>query len=140
MAETESARLLRALFGAFNDRDLDRIESIHADDFELIDVATGTVFRGPAGARENCAGWLDPFPDIRAELVSPVVASDGWAVVEWVGRGTHESVFRGPGVELPPTGRAFELRMCTWERAEGGKLVAARDYYDLGSFLRQLGG
>src|SRR5207244_5540745 len=73
--------VLLALFEAINDRDLDRLELLHADDYELVDEATGEVFRGPAGARRNNEGWLHAFPDLRWEPTNSIARGD-WACVE----------------------------------------------------------
>ena len=40
-----------------------------ADDFELIDCASGERYTGPEGARRNAEGWLIPFADAKVELL-----------------------------------------------------------------------
>ncbi len=53
MAAKGATAVMRELFDAFNAKDLDRVESLAAEDFELLDVASGEVFRGPPGARRK---------------------------------------------------------------------------------------
>jgi ketosteroid isomerase-like protein len=130
--------VLLGLFEAINDRDLDRLESLHADEYELVDEATGEVFRGPAGARRNNEGWLHAFPDLRWEPTNSIARGD-WACVEVIGRGTHSGSLQTEGGEAPPTGRSFEIAVVTIARAENGRLVEGRDYYDRAGFLVRLG-
>lgn len=129
---------LLGLFSAINDRDLDRLETLHADGYELADEATGEVFRGPEGARRNNEGWLAAFPDFRWEVGNTM--EDGeWALVEAEGRGTHTGPLLTEHGEATATGRAFSIRIVTIGRVVGGRLVEGRDYYDRAGFLSQLG-
>jgi predicted ester cyclase len=106
----DSRSIIRKLFDAFNEKDYDVIEGLAADNFELIDVASGEKYRGREGARKNAEGWLTAFPDVKIELLN-VVASGDWAVAEAVGRGTHSGPLKTPGGDVPPTGRQMELSL-----------------------------
>lgn len=68
--EQDERAVIRSLFDAFNEGDLDRAVGVVTDDFELVDVAAGQTFHGPDG----CRRWLEIFrtalPDARTELVS----------------------------------------------------------------------
>ncbi len=66
----DSGSILRRLFDTINDHDLDALEELHADDYELLDVASGETFRGRDGARRNADGWLTAFPDMHIELTT----------------------------------------------------------------------
>jgi hypothetical protein len=57
--------------------------------------------------------------------------------VEFLLRGTHLGPLRG----LPPTGRAFECRMCALFLfgPDGDRIVGERVYFDQATILRQLG-
>jgi steroid delta-isomerase-like uncharacterized protein len=134
----DSASLIRKLFDAFNAKDLDAIEAIAADDFELIDVASGEKFRGPEGSRRNAEGWFTAFPDVQIELLN-VVASGDWAFTEAVGRGTHSGTMHTPMGEVGPTGKHIEVHFSSIIKARDGKIVEGRDYYDAMTFATQLG-
>lgn len=138
MPDPDAAATLRALFDAINERDLDRLASLHSEEYELVDEATEEVFRGPEGARRNNEGWLDAFPDMRWEITN-VVAAGERAAVEATGRGTHSGPLRTQTGDLRPTHRPVEIRICTVGRVRAGKLVEGRDYYDLSVLLQQLG-
>ena len=80
---------------AFNTRDLDRAVAYATEDAEWLTVAMGETFRGPEGYRRYMQSWLDAFSDASTE-VTAIHAGDDFAVVEFTGRGTHDSTSRGP--------------------------------------------
>ena len=129
---------IRKLFDGFNNKDYDAIVALVADDFELIDCASGERYTGPEGARRNAEGWLMPFADVKVELLN-VVTSGNWAVAEAVGRGTHTGPMQTPMGEVAPTGRKMELHFCSVIRVQDGKIVEERDYYDVMTIANQLG-
>ena len=137
MAE-DSEGTIRKLFDGFNNKDYDAIVALVADDFELIDCASGERYAGPEGARRNAEGWLMPFADVKVELLN-VVTSGNWAVAEAVGRGTHTGPMQTPMGEVAPTGRQMELHFCSVIRVQDGKIVEERDYYDAMTIANQLG-
>ena len=74
----------------------------------------------------------------RQELIN-VVAADEWVFSEHLARGTLTGRLVGPPGELPPTGRAVELRIGEVCRIEDGKIALMRAYYDSATMMRQLG-
>lgn len=138
MNSEANAAVVRELFDAFNEGDLDRAAALAGDDFELVDVAQGLSFHGPEGLRR----WLDTFkvalPDGRAELVELVAEGDRVAT-EHVGRGTHAGPLRTPAGEIPATGRAVELRFAENFVVRDGKLARLVAFYDSATMMRQLG-
>jgi len=134
----ESGSIIRKLFDAFNAKDYDAIMALAADDFVLIDAASGEKYEGREGARRNAEGWLVPFADVEIELLNVIEAGD-WAVAEAVGRGTHSGPLQSPMGEVPPTGKQIELHFCSLIKVQDGKIVEGRDYYDLMAIANQLG-
>jgi ketosteroid isomerase-like protein len=134
----DSASIIRKLFDGFNAKDYDAIVGVAADDFELIDCASGEKFSGPEGARRNAERWLTPFPDVSVELLNVVSAGD-WAIAEAVGRGTHSGPMQTPMGEVAPTGKEMELHFCSIIRVKDGKIAETRDYYDAMTIVSQLG-
>jgi ketosteroid isomerase-like protein len=134
----DSASIIRKLFDGFNTKDYDAIVALAADDFELIDCASGDKFNGPEGARRNAERWLVPFPDASVELLN-IVSSGDWAVAECVGRGTHSGPMQTPMGEVAPTGKEMELHFCSLIKVRDGKIVEGRDYYDGMTIASQLG-
>lgn len=136
--EQDNIAVVRALFDAFDRGDLERASATVSEDFQLVDVATGQTFSGPAGARE----WLQTFrtamPDAGTEIVS-VLADGPRVATEHIGRGTHNGRFVTPAGTIPATGRRVELRIAELYELRDGKITRLLAYYDSGTLLRQLG-
>jgi steroid delta-isomerase-like uncharacterized protein len=138
MAAQENARIARAHFEAFNNRDFDREVDTLAPDTEWTNVATGETRRGIEGYRQFMQGWATAFPDGRTE-VTRVCAGENTVVLEFAGRGTHNGPLATPAGEIPPSGRRLEVPFCEVFEFRGGRLAAVRLYFDSATLLRQIG-
>ena len=96
-------------------------------------VATGQVYDGEAQVREYFRETRTAFPDQRNELIALHHADDGVIAEFWL-LGTH----LGPLQGVPPTGKAFRVRMAAFFLFEGEGIVCERVYFDSRSILRQL--
>jgi steroid delta-isomerase-like uncharacterized protein len=134
----DSESIIRKLFDGFNAGDTDAIVALAADDFELIDCASGEKYTGPDGARRNAESWMTPFANVSVEILN-VISSGDWAVAECVGRGTHSGPMQTPMGEVPPTEKDMELHFCSLIKVRDGKIVEGRDYYDAMTIVTQLG-
>ena len=138
---SEKAReLINELYAAWSLHEPDRIDAIFTDDAAYEDVAGGQVHRGKAQIRQLLQAAFTFAPDFRVTLRSLVLAGDT-AITEWEIEGTQT----GPaGVgqvgELPATGRTFRLRGASVLVFRQGRIAQVTDYYDMATFLRQLGG
>ena len=134
----DAGSIMRKLYEGINAKNSDEIAALVADDFVLIDCASGEKFEGPEGAKKNAEGWITAFPDVDVELLN-VVTSGDWAFAEAVGRGTHNGPMDTPMGEVPPTGKSAELHFCSVIKVRDGKIVEERDYYDAMTIANQLG-
>jgi steroid delta-isomerase-like uncharacterized protein len=100
--------------------------------YELI--ATGEVFDGPDEVSAYFEETRTAFPDQRNEVIAIHHADEAVLVEAWV-RGTHLGTYRG----LPPTGRAWEMRILAAFLFEGERLMCERVYFDADTVRRQLG-
>ena len=140
METHDNSAIVRDLFDAFNDRDLDRVAAMVSEDFELVDFAVqGQVFRGPQGIVQWPQIFLTALPDAATELTNVVADGENWAFTEFVGRGTHTGPLVGPAGTIPPTGRSIEFPVGELMRIEAGKFTLVHVYYDGATLLRQLG-
>ena len=101
---------------------------------------TGAVFDGEEAVRGYFKASRTPFPDQGNEIIA--LAHDGDTVlVEFWLTGTHLGPLRVRGATIPPTGKAFRVRMtATFEFAPGSdRIICERPYYDSGAVLRALG-
>jgi steroid delta-isomerase-like uncharacterized protein len=140
MEAHDNTALVRNLFDAFNDHDLDQVAAMVSEDFELVDFAAeGQVFRGPQGILQWLRIFLTALPDAKTELTNVVADGENWVFTEFVGRGTHTGPLVGPAGTVPPTGRSIEFPVGELMRIEEGKFALVHAYYDGATLLRQLG-
>lgn len=96
-------------------------------------IATGEVYDGRAEVESYYAATRRAFPDQRHEMIALRHAEDAVITEFWL-LGTH----LGPLQGIPPTGKAFRVRMTAYFIFEDERLVCERIYFDVLSMLRQL--
>jgi hypothetical protein len=89
MAVHPNETLIRQLYTAFNSRKHDEAVKLASDRFEWRDVATGEIYRGPAGPAQFMERWVNTFDNAKVD-VQRIVATDPF-VAEIVGRGPHRA-------------------------------------------------
>jgi steroid delta-isomerase-like uncharacterized protein len=114
--------------------DLDRLLQLFTEDVVYEDVTMGVVNRGKSELRTFGEGFIAGFPDVTFELRSRFAngASGG---AEWVMRGTHT----GDSPGMPRTGKHVEVRGASMFEFAGDKIRRCSDYWDMSTFLKQLG-
>jgi predicted ester cyclase len=117
--------------------DTEKFVSMFSDEGYMLDMASGTKFRGKA-IGDSIASLASAFPDVHRELLSIYVA-ENVVVVEIAIRGTHKGQLALASGTLAPTGKTIDVPTCDIYHLEGGKIIAF-DCYNLPSaMLRQLG-
>jgi steroid delta-isomerase-like uncharacterized protein len=134
MATADNATIVKAVYEAFNRKDLDRIASYATSDA----TATSMPFGEKVGFLDDFEAWIRAFPDGQIE-VKTLTAQGDQVVAEIVGRGTHTATLSGPGGDIPATGRRVELALAELFRFRDGKIVEFRYYFDAFSLFQQLG-
>lgn len=135
---TDNAKIALTIFDAWNSKDYDRALSVLADDFKVIEVASGDTYEGAEGLMREYTMWHGALSDGRIDVTNVIASGDNVAI-ESIVRGTHDGPFPTDGGELPGTGRAIEFAMCTIAFIRDGKYALERHYFDLQSLLAQLG-
>jgi steroid delta-isomerase-like uncharacterized protein len=131
--------LVNELYAAWSLHEPDRVDAIFTDDAAYEDVAGGQVLRGKAAIKELLRAAFAWAPDFRVTMTSLTIAGDT-GTTEWVIEGTQAgAVQAGPFGELPATGRIFRLRGASILMFRDGRIAKVTDYYDMATFLRQLG-
>lgn len=103
-----------------NQRDLDVVEELLAPDFAHHDPFPETT-PDREGVKQMFGLFRTAFPDAEF-VIEEIVAGEDNAAVRWTLRGTHE----GEWLDLPPTGRRFEISGMHMIRIQGGKIVEER--------------
>jgi ketosteroid isomerase-like protein len=132
-------KLIRKLYSYGEGQGIDpqKFVSMFSDEGYMLDMASGTKFRGKA-IGDSIARLASAFPDLHRELLGIYVA-ENVVVVEIAIRGTHKGEMALASGTLAPTGKAIDVPCCDVYHLEGGKIISF-DCYNLPSaMLQQLG-
>ena len=114
--------------------EMERLLGLFSEDVVYEDVTMGVVNRGTAELRAFAEGFFSGFPDVTFELRSSFAnGTSGGA--EWVMRGTHKGDL--PGMQA--TGKRVEVRGASIFEFASDKIRRCSDYWDMATFLKQLG-
>jgi limonene-1,2-epoxide hydrolase len=108
----DPATVAKKVFEAFNAHDWTKMESLYADNVEMIDPS----FEGIKTGKKGMTDFYRSVPDIHDE-VKLISASGNVVVVEFVSTGTIG-------------GNKFTLPICTVFKIENGKVISDHTYYD----------
>jgi uncharacterized protein (TIGR02246 family) len=130
---SEVTELARESMRVWNSHDLDGYLSFFAADATY--VGPRRRVGGIAAIRAYMTMLMEAFPD--ESVIVDRVASDGdTAFVRYTDSATHAGVMRWSAHrQIPPTGRRFTYDGVTELRFVDGKIVYARDYFDLYDLL-----
>ncbi|HYI18103.1 MAG TPA: ester cyclase [Solirubrobacteraceae bacterium] len=97
---------------------------------------------GGASGRDGVIGFVgvfqEAFPNLRLEL-KHLLSNGPAAAAEGTLAGTHDGVLHTPNGDIPPTGRAVELRWAAVYATEGETLKSEHLFFDQMELLGQLG-
>ena len=128
-------RLVNELYAAWSLHQLEKIDAILTEDAAYEDVASGHVYRGTEEIKQLLRAVYAWAPDYRVTMKSLILEGDV-AATEW----QSEGIQTGPVGDLPASGNSFRLRGVSILTFRDGKIASVTDYYDMATFLRQLGG
>jgi len=127
--------MFREYIGGWNAHDVEKIASFFTDDCVYDNLARGQTYRGKDQLKAWVKASFDAIPDFKLGITS-LFGSAGLLACEWVMTGTDT----GPlSPEVPTTGKSFSVRGSTIAEIKDGKIQRNSDYWDLATFLRQLG-
>lgn len=99
------------------------------------DLAFGFVMEGKQGVVDWVSITLAGAPDTNVDVVYAFEAGER-AAAHWIFSGTHTGAW---GPDLPPTGEPFLLPVASLFELEGELIRRVHDYYNLATWLRQVG-
>jgi predicted ester cyclase len=117
--------------------DTQKFVSMFSDEGYMLDMASGTKFRGKA-IGDSIGSLASAFPDVHRELLSIDVA-ENLVVVETAIRGTHKGELALASGTLAPTGKTIDVPVCDVYHLEGGKIISFHCYNLPSAMLQQLG-
>ena len=121
---------------AFNSSDWDSMEGLLGDS-SYTEFGTQRTLRG-GDIIDAMKGWKGAMPDVTGTVTS--VAESGDAVVlEITWTGTHTGPMVTPDGEIPASGKSQTTPGAWIANYENGELKETRHYFDLLTFLQQIG-
>ena len=132
-------KLIRKLYtyGEGQGIDTRKFVSMFSDEGYMLDMASGTKFRGKS-IGDSIASLASAFPDVHRKLFKIHVA-ENVVIVELAIRGTHKGELHLPSGTLAPTGKAIDVPGCDVFHLEGGKIITFHCYYLPSIMQQQLG-
>ena len=124
---------VKTYFDAWDSHDTDAILDSLTPDGTYSDPVGGENLSGQAYA-DYANSLFTAFPDLKLELISNIVASNGMVAAPWLLFGTH----KGPVGNFQPTNRAIILPGCDFITVENGKVKKVRGYFDPEYLFKQL--
>ncbi|MDK2761915.1 MAG: ester cyclase [Sphingopyxis sp.] len=105
-------------------------------------MGPGTIFDGESAVRSYFAASREPFPDQANEVIAIAAdAATDTVLVEFWLTGTHTGPLKIGPRTIPPTGKAFRIRMAaSFEFVPGSdRIRCERPYYDQSAVMKALG-
>jgi len=119
---------------AWSSHDVNALLAVFADDCIYEDVTLGVTNRGKKELASFAESFFSFAPDLRLE-VTLSGSFGGFAACEWIFSGTQQKEFMGK----PATGKRWSFRGASCFELADGKIKRCSDYWNLASFLEQLG-
>lgn len=125
--------LKRVAEKVFNQRHLNAVDELFADDYVLHDPNAPDEIRGRDGFKGYVSTFHQAFPDLEVEQLDQLVDDDRVAT-RFVIRGTHEGELFG----VPPTGAKVTVDGTIISRIEGDRIAEEWTVVDVLGLLQQL--
>ena len=139
--EERNMELMQTLDDAWNAQDLDTFAQRHKGDV-MVRWPGKPPTHGVDAHRVEAIDFFKTFPDQHLDNRPYRVffASGDWTCSIARFTGTMKGPMQGPdGKEIPPTNKSFEVDFCTVARWDNGQIVEENLFYDLVTFMRQIG-
>jgi ketosteroid isomerase-like protein len=139
--EEHNMELMQTLDDAWNSQDMETFAKRHKDDV-VVRWPGKPPTNGVDAHRQEALDFFRTFPDQRVgnRPYRVFFASGDWTCSIARFTGTMKGPMQGPeGKEIPPTGKSFDVEFCTVARWDNGQVVEENLFYDLVTFMKQIG-
>ena len=128
----------RGVVDAFNAADWERCKAILTEDSVYDEVGTSRCLAGHNEIIPALQGWREGMPDVTG-TVDSAVATGNTVVLEVTWQGTQTGALLGPSGTIAPTGKQQTTRAGWVMDFDGDRVKRSRHYFDMLSFMQQLG-
>jgi len=140
-AEAHNMELMQTLDDAWNAQDMDTFSARHKNDV-VVRWPGKAPTHGVADHRQESLEFFKTFPDqtVHNRPYKTLFASGDWTCSIARFTGTMKGSMKGPdGKDIPPTNKPFDVDFCTVARWDEGQIVEENLFYDLVTFMKQIG-
>ena len=127
----------RNVVEAFNNSDWDAVRELIGDG-TYHELGTQRRLVGAEAVIPALKGWKAAMPDAKGTVTS-VVESGQQVVLEVTWEGTQTGELVGEQGTIPPSGKRQTTPAAFVFEYQGGRLVESRHYFDMLTFLKQIG-
>ncbi len=138
MTEQDLINTARNLVEAFSKSDWEACKAAMTPDAAYDEAGTSRRMEGLAEIIPGWQGWKEAMPDISGTVTS-AYASGNTVFMEVTWQGTHTGPLESPSGKIPATGKSVTNRAAWVGDFEGGQVKSIRHYFDMLSFMAQLG-
>ena len=138
MTEQDLIQAARGLVEAFNASDWEGCKAAMTSDSVYDEVGTSRCLQGVGNIILCWQEWKQAMPDVKG-TVTIAGATGNTVVMEVTWKGTHTGPLQGPSGAVSATGKQQTTRAVWIMNFEGGKIRGSRQYFDMLSFMQQLG-
>jgi ketosteroid isomerase-like protein len=140
--EEQNMELMQTLDDAWNAQDLDIFAQRHKPDVIVHWPGKPIPTHGIVAHTEEAVEFFKTFPNQHLDNRPYKVffASGDWTCSIAHFTGTMTGPMKGAdGKEIPPTGKSFDVDFCTVAHWDNGQIVEENLFYDLVTFMEQIG-
>jgi steroid delta-isomerase-like uncharacterized protein len=138
MTDQQLIERARSFVDAFNDNDWEKSAAMLTRDSLYNEVGTQRQLRGSSEIISGLESWKKAMPDVKG-TVTNAFANTNRAVLEVTWKGTHTGPLTGPSGTVPASGKTQVTPSAFVFEFEGDKIRESRNYFDMLSFLQQIG-
>lgn len=123
----------------FDKKDLRGLMTLYAENCVNAQPHLPQPIKGKKATEEDFGAFFKAFPDAKFAATQTVASGDTLAM-EWTFTGTQNGALTSPGGTIPASGKRVSIKGAEFIRVDSqGLIVDERGYFDLVSFMTQLG-
>ena len=138
MAEHDLIKLAREWIHAFNTGEWEKMKHHMVPDSHYNELGTQRRIEGQDQIIQAFRGWKQALPDAKG-TVTNAFGGGNTVALEITWEGTHKGPLVTPGGTIPPSGKRQVTSAAMIVTFQGEKIKESRQYFDMLTFLQQIG-
>jgi steroid delta-isomerase-like uncharacterized protein len=130
----QNKELIRNFLKAMDNKNFEIYNEVFAPDAKFYFPSNSSEPMSPEQSGALAKSFYEAFPDF-SHSIEELIAVENKVILRAIDRGTHQGEFNG----IPATGNKVAFSVIAIFRIEDGKIVEAREEFDMMGFMQQLG-